>query len=209
MLWKILSRTVQSLIGIVGLVLEGFGIYFSILQIANEPKGPFGWSILVWGVILFTVVAISVIVQFWWRIHKIEDSYYYALSFDGPNILPNSLDGNLAVKLSNGIDKPIEYKIDMEKTYVNTDDKISFGKEYPSVGAILTKSKNSDFTLPFKIFPIMKAKNNIFHLEVLYGRPGKLSFRQIREMNLTIQSLGGDNVFLNWVITITRDEHIV
>jgi hypothetical protein len=71
MLWKVLSRTLQSVFGIGGLVLQGFGIYFDVVQATQTPT-ILGVSILYIGAILFAVVAISAITQLWWHIHRIE-----------------------------------------------------------------------------------------------------------------------------------------
>jgi hypothetical protein len=60
MFWKVLSRTLHSLFGIGGLVMQVFGVYFDIVQAAESPRF-LGLSILVWGVILFTAFSISVI----------------------------------------------------------------------------------------------------------------------------------------------------
>ncbi len=52
--------------------MEAIGIYYDIVQTIQTPTGPFGWSILVWGVTLFTIASLSIIVQLWWHIHRIE-----------------------------------------------------------------------------------------------------------------------------------------
>lgn len=52
--------------------MEIFGIYFDVVQASQAPKGPFGLSILAWGVILFTVASVSIIAQLWWHIYKGE-----------------------------------------------------------------------------------------------------------------------------------------
>ena len=72
MFWKVLSRTLHSIFGIGGLVMQGFGIYFDIIEVTQTLVRPFGLSILNWGIILFDIVAISIIAQLWWHIHKIE-----------------------------------------------------------------------------------------------------------------------------------------
>ncbi len=52
--------------------MQGFGIYFDIIEVTQTLVRPFGLSILNWGIILFDIVAISIIAQLWWHIHKIE-----------------------------------------------------------------------------------------------------------------------------------------
>ena len=52
--------------------MQAFGVYFDIIEASKTPVGPFGLSLLIWGIILFDIFAISVIVQLWWHIHKLE-----------------------------------------------------------------------------------------------------------------------------------------
>ncbi len=52
--------------------MEVIGIYFDVVQASQTPKGPFGLSIFVWGVILFTIASISIITQLWWHIYNTE-----------------------------------------------------------------------------------------------------------------------------------------
>ncbi len=52
--------------------MQGFGIYFDVVQAGATPVGPLGLSLLVWGIILFDVAAVSVIGQLWWHIHRID-----------------------------------------------------------------------------------------------------------------------------------------
>lgn len=82
MFWKVLSRTLQFISGIAGIVMGAIGVYFDIIKASQTTVGPLGLSILAWGFIFFAITSVTVIVQLWWHIHKMEESYKYSLSLD-------------------------------------------------------------------------------------------------------------------------------
>jgi hypothetical protein len=71
MFWRILSRTLQIIFGGLGLVMQGLGYYFVFIR-ATQPPFILEVSIIYIGAISFTCVAISVIAQQWWYIHKLK-----------------------------------------------------------------------------------------------------------------------------------------
>ena len=109
MFWKVLSRTIHSVLGIGGLVMQAVGVYFDIVQASQSPK-LLGLSILVWGVILFTLFSVSVIAQLWYHINKTEGSYAYALTteIDESSISTKGGILQLALRFTNTLDRLLE-----------------------------------------------------------------------------------------------------
>ncbi len=191
MFWKILQRTVQSVVGAAGLVMEAIGLYFNIAQVAEAPSGPFGWSILVWGVILFTLSAISIIAQLWWHINKLEDSYACALAFDGlqpfPGFHVNKI--RLALVFSNTLDRPLEYQIDTDETFLEIGGQRASEPQYDSTGSTIPKTKPHKFLLPEVDLPQNYPVMGLLHYKLRYGRPGNLRFQQVKSFNLELTSV--------------------
>jgi len=141
MFWKVISRTVHSILGIGGLVMQGVGLYFVVAQATVTPTGPLGLSILNWGIILFDIFAISVIAQLWWHIHKIEGSYAYSLSFDGLDLSPHDNKLSVYLKFSNTSDRPIEYKVNVNETCIVLGDQQQINNIFYNTGVIIPKHK--------------------------------------------------------------------
>ncbi len=166
--------------------MQAFGVYFDVVQATLTPKGPFGWSILVWGVILFTIASISVIAQLWWYIHQLEGSYRYALSFDGLEIRVNPQQLVISLKLSNTLDKPLGYNIDTNRTVIELDGQAPITQGYANTGAVIAKLKGTTFSLPHLPLPTNNPSHGKLHYELQYGLPGRPSFKQVREIELEV-----------------------
>jgi len=204
MFWKVLSRTIHSALGIGGLMMQGFGLYFDIVQVTETPEGPFGISILGWGVILFTVFSISVIAQLWWHIRGIEDSYQYALSFDGLKlVLPDGII-QVALELSNTLDKVVEYRFDCERFNIDIGGNRPIQPRFGNTEAIIPRNKPSEYRLPGVHLPGSFPCKGVLHYELTYGPPKKPLYRQIREMNLDFNTVG-EQMKITWTFTKQED----
>jgi hypothetical protein len=181
---KIISQTIQAIWGLSGLVME-------IIGIISNPIGPFGLSLLAWGAILVTTCSISIIFQLWFYIHKIDNSCAYTLSFDKLESFPNFQGKNLQLALlfSNVSDRPIEYRLDRSKTYLEMDGKRVTELKYDSISGIILKQKSAKFILPGIPLPKKYPTQGILHYEVEYGRPNRLRFRQSKEFDLEFTTL--------------------
>ena len=205
MFLKTLSRVLHSLLGGAGFVMQIIGIYFTITQANETPVGPFGLSILIWGVILFTIFSISVIFQLWRRINKIEESYKFALSLDILNcgIKKDGIDFELV--LSNTLlDKPLNYKVPLSKSYIeiNGNKQTQFDKAIK--GAVIPAGKSSTFRLGIFNAQSKYPYKGLLHYEIAYGRPDKLLFHRITDLNLYIQ--GPTHKQLTWTIEKQEDK---
>lgn len=205
--WKVFSRTLHSVLAIVGFVMQAFGIYSDIVQTGTTPTGPFGLSILVWGIILFDAFAISIIVQLWWRLRKIEVSYQYALSFDGLNL--NVGGGSLAITLnhSNTLDKPIEYVVNIDETDIEVGGNRSVSPHYDAYRTVIPSNKSCSFQLAGVAEPKNYPCTGLIRYKILYGSPNKLMFQQIRELNLTLAK-PDKSVTLRWSIRKQEDSRL-
>ena len=188
--------------------MQVFGAYFDISQAAQTPTGPFGLSILIWGVIIFTIVSISVITQLWWHIHKTESSYAYALSFDGISleVKPNTLEIQTIMQLSNTLDLPLEYRFDVDKTYVKIDGETSKKLEHGNAGAVIPRLKPEQRFLPKLHHPNSYPCQGNIHCELLYGAPGKLSFWQKKEWDLELVLDSERNLVTTFTIKHEEDK---
>jgi hypothetical protein len=68
----IIFRTISSILYIGGLVMTGIGGWYDYQQTSIMPYGPFGFSILLWGIIIAGVGSILLIGQLWYKIRSLE-----------------------------------------------------------------------------------------------------------------------------------------
>jgi len=187
MFLKTLSRVLHSIFGIAGFVMQVIGIYFTITQINQTPIGPFGLSIFIWGVILFTIVSISVIFQLWRRINRIEESYKFALSLDSLNYGTKKEGIDFELVLSNTLpDKPLIYKFALSKLYIEINGNKQTQPDKSIKEAVIPPGKSSKFLLGIFKAPTKYPYNVLLHYEIAYGHPSKLLFHRITELNLNI-----------------------
>lgn len=205
MVWKVLSRTLHSVFVIGGLVMQAFGLYFDITEAATVPQGPFGLSMFAWGVILFTLASISVISQLWWHIKRTEDSYAYALSFDG--LSPTSVGEMLEImlNLTNTMEKPMEFAI--EDFHLEIGGKCASSSGLKNRGQVIPRGKTAQYVLPAVEYPGTVPCKGTLGYKLVYGRPGNLVFRQSKEMELTYR-ITGEGKGLMWQFTQQEDTRI-
>ncbi len=140
------------------------------------------------------------------KLQKFEDDYHYALSFDGLESIPDPQGLHIAMILSNTIDKPLEFKLDMANTYIEIEGKritpSAPSDKWKSTEGILYKSKPQRYIFPPYI-PLKDIAHGRLHYELEYGRPKNPLFRHIREIGLTLQRFSPHDVRQ----FITLDEH--
>ena len=187
MFWKVLSRTLQFIAGIAGLVMGAIGVYFDIIEASQTPIGPLGLSILAWGFILFAVTSVSVIVQLWWHIHKMEESYKYSLSLNELKLLQDNKIIRFILEMSNALpDKPLDYKFDGDRYYVEINGIRRISHDKGLKGTILSGGKSTSYKLPEMSKPDNYPCNILIHYEIIYGYPKRTLFRQIREIKVEL-----------------------
>ena len=205
MFWKILSRVLQAIFGIGGFVMQVFGVYFDIKQAGQIPTGPFGLSILTWGVILFTAAAISFIFQLWKYINRIEKSYKFALSLDQLNYGTKKEGVDFELVLSNTLlDKPLIYKVALSKLYIEINGNKQTQPDKAIKGAVIPAGKSSTFRLGIFKAPSKYPYKGLLHYEIAYGHPDKLLFHRITELNLDIFGPAYNNI--TWTIRKQEDK---
>jgi len=82
-MWIIILRTISSIVYLGGLVMTGIGGWYDYQQAMTVSSGPFGLSILLWGIIIAALGSVILIAQLWYRVHKLENE---AVSID---VYPN------------------------------------------------------------------------------------------------------------------------
>ncbi len=173
--------------------MQAFGVYFDIIQATQTPK-LWDLSILVWGVIFFTVFSVSVIAQLWYHIHKMEGSYAYALAAEIDESSVSTKGGilQLALIFSNMLDRPLGYKVDGENTYFKIGNEITETLRSNIMGGVIVKGKPERRLLSGVKYHENFPYQGILRCEVLYGAPGKLSFKQVRGWNVEFtRGVGG------------------
>jgi len=115
-----------------------------------------------------------------------QDSYAYALSLDGIGAYPHTAGHYIALKLSNNLEKPVEFEMDWAKTYAKINGVNLPKPRKRNAGAIITKSTPISWVLPYNFLDMRQAKKIVLHYELRYGAPGNFLFRQIRELDLHI-----------------------
>ena len=205
MLLKTLSRVLHTLFGVAGFVMQIIGIYFAVTQASQTPVGPFGLSILIWGVILFTIVSISVIFQLWRCINAIEQSYKFALSLDVLNCGMKKGGIDFELVLSNTLlDKPLSYKVALSKSYVEINGNKQTQSDKGIKGAVIPPGKSSTFRLGIFNTHSNYPYKGLLHYEIAYGPPDELLFHRITELNLYIA--GPTYKQLTWTIEKREDK---
>ncbi len=184
--------------------MQALGIYFDITQASQAPTLLFGWSILVWGVMLFTITSLSIIIQLWWRLQKYENAYEYALTTDKVKLelSPNTNNYGVIVEVINSINRPMFYKLDTrldmygQKPVIDSDGGIIVANQTGQFGCF-------DIDTP-KNFP----STGILYCELLYGPPKKLIFKQITEYDVLLKlekDVKGQTILLH-TFTIKKRE---
>lgn len=185
--------------------MQAIGVYFAITQPSQTPTGPFGLSILIWGVILFTIISIIVIFQLWRYIHRIEESYQSALSLDKLNYGTKKEGIDFELVLSNTLpNKPLIYKVALSKLYIEINGNKQTQLDKSIKGAVIPAGKSSKFLLGIFKAPIKYPYKGLLHYEIAYGHPRKLLFHQITELNLYIS--GPTYNQLTWTFEKQEDE---
>jgi len=65
-MWIIILRTISSIVYLGGLVMTGIGGWYDYQQAMTVSSGPFGLSILLWGIIIAALGSVILIAQLWY-----------------------------------------------------------------------------------------------------------------------------------------------
>jgi len=173
--WLLNSIIAWVVVAIVGGGMSGLFIPSDNALISRIGFGILGAAVTIILIVVITYITHLIIVPYRQRndalkqrdnarnqISKLQDSYACALSFDGVGILPASMTGSIALKLSNSIDSPIQFKIDETQTYIEVDGKrLPQPNHPPDTGGIVSKSRTINFVLGYSIQSIIQAKTKI------------------------------------------------
>ncbi len=190
-----------------GVILSG--LWTTVTLVADvygfKPEMPWQWYALI-GFLTFGILVSLIIYTKQRRINQLEEQFEYSLSFDGLDLRPVGEMLEIGLELTNTIEKPIEYIV--EKYYLEIDGNRLPDCRYKNRGQVIPSKKPTLFK-----FPALKMPNNIpckglLRYELIYGRPGKLIFRQIREMELTVRSSVRSGKSLVWQFTHQEDSPI-
>ena len=134
--------------------------------------------------------------------YEAKELYRNALSLVGVSLRSDEKYMQIVLKLSKVIDRPIEYKVDIDNSYTEIDGNRQQQIDSGMSATTMVSKKPSYFQLPRFILPKSFPCNAIVHYEILCGKPQKSIFRQIRELNLNINYNIKSSQFVirNWVI---------
>jgi hypothetical protein len=216
--WLLNSLIAWVVVALVGGGMSGLFIPSDSTLISRIGFGILGATITVILIISVTYLIHLIIVPYRQRndairqrdeihdqIAELQNSYAGALSFDEISILPASMKGFISLKLSNSTDFPIQLKVDETQTYMEVDGKrLPQRARPPDVGGIIPKLRTIDFVLGYNIQEIIQATKIILHYELEYGRPGNFMYRQIRDLNLSLNQIG-NQVLITYTHNICKD----
>lgn len=141
------------------------------------------------------------------KINELEASYEYALFFEGLLGAPRANDLQIGLVFKNTIEKPIEYKMDVSKLYIEIDDNRPVNPQYVLSGSVISKGATAQFRYPSLKKPENFPCKGTLRYELVYGRPGKMMFRQRKEMELDVQSISG-KIYISPAFTLQEDNPI-
>ncbi len=119
------------------------------------------------------------------RLARIENAYHYALSFEELDVDQKYKVLMLSMKFSNALDKPIEYELIANRTYIEIEGSQRVVLQSNDRG-IIAALRSVMVSLPKITLPEVCPCSGILHYELVYGRPNKPSFKQVREYELEI-----------------------
>ncbi len=166
--------------------MGAIGVYFNAVEASETPVGPFGLGILAWGFILFAGASASVIGQLWWRIYTTEESYKYSLSLDGLKLVQDDEIIRFMLEMSNALDKPLDYKFDGDRYYVEINGIREISHDRGLKGTVLSGRSPGTYRLPEVLKPDNYPCSMLIHFEIIYGHPKRALFRQIREIDVNL-----------------------
>lgn len=134
--------------------------------------------------------------------YEAKELYRNALSLVGVSLRSDKEYMQIVIELSNNLDEPIEYKVDIDNSYTIIDENRQQQIDSGMSATTMVSKKPSYFQLPRFILPKSFPCNAIVHYEILCGKPQKSIFRKIRELNLNINYNIKSSQFeiRNWVI---------
>lgn len=160
--------------------------------------------------ILFLIAGIKLQV----KLDSFKSAYKYALSLDNVEIVydPKPSQLRMLLRLSNTLDKPLEYKVDTTKTYIELEGRTTTFLANVEIGTVIPRLKSSTIYLPSLPLPVTNPSIVKLHYELLYGLPGKPLFRQVKDLELSIKQVNISpnriSVNLNYIYKFEDDEPI-
>ena len=138
-----------------------------------------------WGVpaVLFLIAGLKL--QF--RFDKIENSYAYSLSLDDLDIERRLNKLYISLKLSNTLDRPLEFQMDQTAISIEVDGKKpNTSQQDKIIHTVLPPKKSTKIHCPGLPIPTRNPSLGKLYYELVYGLPNKPLFRQIRELELEV-----------------------
>lgn len=134
-----------------------------------------------------------------------KESYHHALSLDRLNYGTKREGIDFELVLSNTLpNKPLIYRVALSKLYLEINGNKQTRPDKATKGAVIPAGKSSTFLLGIFEAPRKYPYEGILHYEIDYGRPSKLLFRRITELNLYIS--GPTYKELKWTVGRQEDE---
>lgn len=185
-------------------MLTGFNVAGPLILDAQSviPAWPWQYHALI-GFVCFIIVMGWIIYDKQRKINDFEDSYEFALSFEGLRVNQRANDfQNLQIGLlfRNTIDKPLEYRVVIDSLYIEFGGNRPVNPKYSITGGVLPVGGLDQFKFaPLKMPQNFPCEGKLSY-ELVYGPPRKLKFPQKKEMEFDIQYISGQ-IYVNLTCT--------
>ncbi len=183
----------------------------------------FSWGIplIIWLLFVLIVIPIRLANKYKHKyletksaLDKLENSYLGSFWFGGVEGFPNVQDIHLrfALLFLNTLERPIECRIDSNKTFIEVGGNRSVVLQRDNMGIIIPKQKPHKFLFTEIALPNKFPAYGVIHFELKYGEPSDLHFHQIKEFDLELTRLlptpTGADIPMVWIEKYIKDEKI-
>ncbi|MFC2033886.1 hypothetical protein ACFLTT_00580 [Chloroflexota bacterium] len=198
--------TRKTIIQLVFAMLTSFNVAVPLILNMQTIAPTWPWQLhALIGFIAFFIVIASIIIDKQREINKLENSYEYVLFFNGLIVNPVGEMLEVDLNLTNTHEKAIEYIV--ESIYLEIGGNCILDSQYRNRGQVISGKQSGVFKYPAVRIPNSIPCEGLLRYELIYGRPKKPMFRQIKEMKLTLRTVGQSNNLL-WQFTQEEDSPI-
>lgn len=164
---------------------------------------------IVSGLAIFSWVGI-VIIYLMASPSETKGLYLKAISLVGMGLRSDKEYLQIIVELSNGLDKIIDYRFDLDNCYTTIEGNRQGQSDGDMKGTTINGKSTSLFNMPRFVLPKSFPCKCIVHYEMLYGPVEKPLFRRVSEVYVDIgYKIEGSNLeIMNWVIQKEDDKAI-
>jgi len=169
----------------------------SIVKVIVSSVAIFSWVVII---IIYLMASAS----------EAKELYLHGISLVGVGLRSDKEYLQIVMELSNGIEKPIEYKFDRDNCYTTIAGNRQRQSDGGMSGTTIHSKDRGWFNMPRFILPKSFPCKGIVHYEMLYGPLKKPIFRRVSEIYVDIgyKIKGSKLEIMNWVIVKEDDKPI-